>query len=242
MTLFSTPAAVRWPLRAFAVAVIVLALGVWLFPAAKTALLIGVALSGAWLAWTWWDATRGEGAAVDAVRARFAAALAPAGAVENGPDLHLFEVSQPLLLRVGRRGRATATTLLTPLRESTTAFRIWPRAMPRPSFDGSEPPVGGPMLTHLPALETVLGGGFSVEGNEPTHIMRYLDEALLSALLDAERSYPAAFRGLTFDGRFLAVHWLGGVAGDPQRVVRASSLVWRPFVPRLPPVPSSLMH
>lgn len=242
MAMVSVPESMRWPLRFFVVAIVVLGLGVWLFPGAKTALLVVLAVAGGWLGWSWWDATRGQSAAVGTLRARFLDVLEPQGAVMNGDDLHIAEDAQPLVVRVGRRGAATTATVLTPLSESTTAFRIWPRAMPRPSFDGNDPPVGGPLLTHLPALERVLGGSFQVEGNEPTHIVRYLDADLLSSLLEAERSHPAGFRGLTFDGRFLAVHWLGAVAGDPLRTLSASSPLWRAFVPRLPRVPPSLMH
>lgn len=232
----------RWPLRLFVATLVALVIGVWLFPAGKTAFIVALAAAAGWLAWTFWDATRGAGAALDARRASFAAALEAEGGVMNGEDLHVMEDGQPLIVRVGQRdGRPTAT-VLTPLSESTTAFRFWPHAMPRPSFDGGDPPVGGPLLTRLHALETVLGGGFEVEGNEPTHIMRWIDEALLAALLDAAHSQPAAFRGLTFDGRFLAVHWIGGPASDVHRALALSSRLWRPFVPRLPALPPSLMH
>ena len=80
------------------------------------------------------------------------------------------------------------------------------------------------------------------EGLFGPRMMRYLDEDFLSALLWAERLHPGVFRGLTFDGRFIAVHWLGGLANDPLATLQASATLWKPFVPRLPSAAPQLMH
>ena len=234
--------ALRWPLRTFGAAVVVVGLGSYLFPDAKSVLLAAGALVLAWVGWVWWDATRGAGAAIDELRGRWLDALAPYEAVASGDDVHVMEAGQPLIVRVGRRDGHPGVSVLTPLSETTTAFRIWPHAMPKPSFDGADPPVGGPLLTPLPAMEPVFGGAFAVEGNEPTRMMRYLDQDILSALLWAERLHPGTFRGLTFDGRFVAVHWLGELARDPLATLTASGTLWRPFVPRLPSAAPQLMH
>jgi len=239
-------ARVRWPLRVAVAAALVLGLGVWLFPGAKTAFIVIFLAALAWAGFTLWDATRGASFALERERKRWLEAL---GAVDHGHDLHLMEERQPLVVRLDRRARAMTSAVLTPLPETTAAFRIWPRAAPKPGFDGVEPPVGGPLLTPLPGLEATLGGAFSIEGNEPAHLARWLDGELVQGLHVTLALHADTFRGLTFDGRFLAVHWLdvagqgaGAVGRDPIATLAASSALWRPFVPRLPPAPASLMH
>lgn len=233
----------RWPLRVVVVAGVVLGVGVWLFPGAKTALLIGFGLALAWAGWSLWDATRGATFALARERQRWLDAL---GAVDDDKDLHLMEERQPLIVRLDRRGAALTSAVLTPLPETTAAFRIWPRAAPRPGFDGREPPVGGPLLTPLSGLEGTLGGAFTIEGNEPARIARWLDGELVQGLLVTLSLHADTFRGLTFDGRFLAVHWVNvtgqGVGHDPVATLAASSALWRPFVPRLPSATPGLMH
>lgn len=232
----------RWPLRILIAATLVVGLGWWLFPAAKTALLVGYAAAAGWALFAYWDKTRGASFALDADRRRWMEVL---GAVDDGPDLHVMEDKQPLIVRLARRGSRTAVAVLTPLPETTAAFRLWPHDMPKPGFDGNEPPVGGPLLTPLHALEASLGGAFAVEGNEPARIARWLDEELLKVLLVAQALHPGSLRGLTFDGRFLAVHWLEPADGarlDPAQTMAAASPVWRAFVPRLPTTAGSLMH
>lgn len=237
--LFDRPA-LRWPFRIFVGLAIATAVGLaFLGPGARPWLLLALAAGGAFLAWSVWDQMRGRAAVVGRLRERW---LAESDVVDNGHDLHFSEDGQPLIARLATSAGGHTVAILTPLRETTAAFRIASPELPEPSFDGHDPAVGGPPLTPLPGLQSMLHGALRVEGNEPAQLERWLDQALVSALLSAARNHADSFRGLTFDGRFLAVHWVGPVAADPNAVRALSAPLWRPFVPRLPPTRVELLN
>lgn len=237
--LFDRPS-LRWPFRLFVGIVIATALGIaFLGPGARPWLLVALAAAGAFLAWSVYDETRGRAAAVGRLRERW---LAEPDIIDNGKDLHFSEDGQPLIARLASSSSGHTVAILTPLRESTAAFRIASPELPRPSFDGEDPAIGGPPLTPLPGLQSMLDDVLKVEGNEPAQLERWLDHALRSALLSAARDHAASFRGLTFDGRFLAVHWVGDIAADPMAARALSAPLWRPFVPRLPPPRVELLN
>jgi len=198
-----------------------------------------LASAGTFFAWTLWDETRGRAAALGKLRLRW---LQEPDVVANGADLHFQEDGQPLLARLATTATGPAVSVLTPLPETTAAFRIASHTLPTPGFDGTEPALGGPPLTPLPGLQSMLHDALRVEGNEPAQLERWLDQDLVLALTDAARDQAASFRGLTFDGRFLAVHWLGEIARDPALVRALSAPLWRPFVPRLPPASAVLLN
>lgn len=232
--------ALRWPIRIFTGMAIAAGLGLALLsPGARPWLLGGLAIATGFLAWSIWEETRGATAALARVRARW---LAEPDVIDNGDELHFMEDGQPLIARLATHRGAPAVAILTPLRETTAAFRIASKLMPPPGFDGLEPAIGGPPLTPLPGLGLMLHDALLIEGNEPAQLERWLDGALVSALLLAARDRATSFRGLTFDGRFLAVHWRGDLASDPQAVRALSAPLWRPFVPRLPPTPGVILH
>ncbi len=233
-------AELKWPRRIFLGVLVAAALGFALLgPAARPWLMFAVAAAAAFFAWAWWDETRGKSAALARLRQRW---LAEPDVVENRDDLHFSEDGQPLIARLALGRHGPALSILTPLPETTAAFRIASRHLPRPGFDGLEPAVGGPPLSPLPGLQLLVVDALFVEGNEPARLERWLDRALIDALVAAARDHAAIFRGLTFDGRFLAVHWLGSIVGDPAAARALSAPLWRPFVPRLPPTRPELLH
>ncbi len=237
--LFDRPE-LRWPFRIFVGVALATALGLaFLGPGARPWLLLGLAAGGGFLAWSVWDATRGRAAVVGRLRERW---VALPDVVDNGHDLHFSEDGQPLIARLATGDSGHTVAILTPLRETTAAFRIASPTLARPSFDGQDPPIGGPPLTPLPGLQSMLHDVLRIEGNEPAQLERWLDQALVSALLSAARDHADSFRGLTFDGRFLAVHWVGDLAADPTAVRALSAPLWRPFVPRLPPTRVELLN
>lgn len=230
----------RWPLRLFGAAALLLGLGLAVFgPEARPWLVGTFVAAGAWVAFSAWDETRGRAAALHRLRERW---LADPSVLAHGEDLHFMEDGQPLFARLAMGRRGPGVTILTPLRETTAAFSIASPTLPAPGFDGLEPPVGGPPLTPLSGLQSLIGGVARVSGNDPVTLERWLDEALVSALRRALAEHPESFRGLTFDGRFLAVHWVGAPALDPSAARALSAPLWRPFVPRLPPVPTTLLN
>jgi len=233
-------AGLRWPLRIFVGVAIASALGLaFLGAGARPWLFMGLAAAGAFLVWSVWDETRGRAATIGRLRARW---LALPDVIDNGADLHFSEDGQPLIARLATGASGHTVTILTPLRETTAAFRIASQALPRPGFDGADPPIGGPPLSPLPGLQSMLHDELRIEGNEPAQLERWLDQTLVSALLSAARDHADSFRGLTFDGRFLAVHWVGELAADPLTVRALSAPLWRPFVPRLPPPRPELLN
>jgi hypothetical protein len=232
--------ALRWPLRIFVATLVAGVLGLALLdPAARPWLLLTIVAAAGFLAWSWWDETRGRAAALARLRARW---LAEPDVVDHDADLHFSEDRQPLIARLAQSRFGPALAILTPLPETTAAFRIASRHLPRPGFDGLEPALGGPPLARLPGLQLMLHDALVVEGNEPARLERWLDRPLIDALVAAARDHGASFRGLTFDGRFLAVHWLGDIAGDPAAARALSAPLWRPFVPRLPPTRPELLN
>lgn len=236
-----------WPLRLLIGSALALGVGLavldpglrpWLFGAFLFALAL--------FAYTLWDETRGRAARLHELERLWISAGAtrrealprtarPTG-LEKG-DLHLDEAGQPLIVRLSLRGERPTVAVLTPLSESTTAFSIGSRQLPPPTFDGYEPAARGPAIEPLPGVGSLLGDSLDVRGNDPVRLTRLLDEELVAALTHAASHHADTFRGLTFDGRFLAVHWLGEEpASDPALTLARSAPLWRPFVPRLPPI------
>lgn len=253
--LSNLPADARWPLRLFLASALALGLGLPLLDAGARPWLFGALFAtGLLLGYTLWDETRGRAARLHRLRQRWVDAGALEGDTMVTPvrptgltrqDLHLMEDGQPLIVRLGLMGRNAipSVAILTPLPETTTAFSIHSRHLPRPSFDGLEPASRGPALELLPGVGTLLGSAFAVVGNDPTRITRLLDEELRHALSQADLLHKDNFRGLTFDGRYLAVHWLGAdLAEDPARALELARPLWRPFFPRLAPLPRILLN
>lgn len=249
----SVPARARWPLRLFLGASLALGLGLPLLGAgARPVLFVAFAATGALLAWTLWDETRGRAARLRVLRARWLEAGAterdslPNSARPTGllpQDLHLMEEGQPLIVRLALLGDVPTVAVLTPLPESTTAFAIASRHHPAPTFDGLEPGARSPSLDPLPGVGTLLEGRFEVRGNDPTRLTRLIDGELVGALAECDAVHRDTFRGLTFDGRFLAIHWLSDeLAMNPWRALSQSAPLWRPFVPRLPPLPTRTLN
>lgn len=216
-------------------------------------LLAGAA--GLWLGWVIWDESRGRTHRTDRVMAAWQASTQ---GIRDGDALALqLEGGRPLTIRaaVTRHG-LTAVALLTPLQTATFSIRAWPTPLPRPGFDGQEPSVGGPRTDPLPGVETIVGAvrtelghpadatPLRVEGNAPERALQLLTPRVLDALHDIERLHTGDFRGITFDGNLLGVHWLGRTAEDPLTAFHASLIVLEALLPRAPsPGPShALLH
>lgn len=249
------PANARWPMRFFLGATLALGVGLAVLDhGARPWLFGGFLATGALFGYTLWDETRGRAARLNALRRRWL----DAGALEGDgmyvgarptglrrDDLHFMEDGQPLVVRLSLVGRdaTPAVAVLTPLPETTTAFMITAKHLPRPTFDGLEAAGRGPSLEVLPGVATLMGSVFDVTGNDPTRITRLLDDDLRHALREADVLHRDHFRGLTFDGRFLAAHFVGEeVAEAPARVFDMARPLWRPFIPRLPPLPRTTLN
>jgi hypothetical protein len=216
-------------------------------------LLAGAA--GLWLVWVIWDESRGRSHLTDRA---LNAWQADVGGVRDEDALALqIAGGRPLSVRaaVTRHG-LTAVALLTPLQMTTFSFRAWPAPAPRPGFDGAEPSVGGPRTDPLPGVETIVGTvrrelghpanatPLRVEGNSPERALQILTPRVLDALHDAERLHGGDFRGITFDGNLLGVHWLGGTAEDPLTALHATLHILEAFLPKTetPVPPHTTLH
>jgi len=240
-------------MRIFLGSALALGLGLGFLDASARPWLFGAFIGSlALVGYTLWDETRGRAARVASLRKRWL----EFGAIERDSlptsprptgldrgDLHLMQDGQPIVVRISLLKDVPTVAVLTPLPETTTAFRIASRHHPRPSFDGIEPALRGAALEALPGVGATLGSAFHVEGNDPTRLLRLLDEALADALAHADLHHRDTFRGLTFDGRFLAVHWLGDdLASDPMGALAMAAPFWRPFIPRLPAIPREILN
>jgi len=206
-------------------------------------LLALAALGAVTTGWLAWDESRGTSHALSALRATWQAAL-PCS--EDGETLVIdpMDGGPVRLVRLARLPDGTpAVAVLSPAPPATEGFRLWARSLPRPGFDGQEPPVGGPALTPLPGVAAILGDllaadgsgatpSIEVEGNAPDALLARLRKAPRAALSQALLAHPASFRGLTFDGSHVATHWLGSIAHDPAHLMAAATPLLDAFVPR----------
>lgn len=217
-----------------------------------TPLVLLAVASVAWLGWVVWDEGRGRSHKIRTSLDAFAAEI---GGQTNTETLHLqlFE-NQPLTLRfaVRRDGNATMAAL-TPTPSSTVSFRIWPDGTTRPGFDGQEPNVGGPRLETLPGLETILTDlfksdehpappRFHMEGNAPDRLMAVLSPDFRAALANALAIHGQGFRGVSFDGNLLAVHWVGAALTDPATTLATTRMLLMSLLPGQPAPPREILH
>jgi hypothetical protein len=206
-------------------------------------LLALAALGAVTTGWLAWDETRGAGHAVSNLRDRWRSALPLA----NDGDTLILDPADggpPRLIRLAALADGTpCVAVLSAAPPATEGFRLWPRDLPRPGFDGQEPSVGGPALSPLPGVAAILGdllaadgapptARLEVEGNAPDALLARLRKAPRAALIGALRETPDAFRGLTFDGATLATHWLGPLVQDPARLMAAATPILDALVPR----------
>ena len=180
-------------------------------------------------AWVLWYGLRGPGAALAALEARW---LALHGARSLSPcAIGLHDGHSPLTIHLQRAGAdlcARVTTLAPP---STLTFRLWPADGAPPSFVGSATRDIALDLSRVPDVEQRFAMLFRAESNAPQALSRLIGTDLLAALLTVRKESPAGtFRGLTWDGRELAVHWTGALAADPERALQLSRPLWRDLV------------
>lgn len=179
------------------------------------------------LAYHLWDSSRGPGAALAALHRRW---LELPGARASGPlmvDVH--DGVQPLRIRITRRGRTSYGLVTTPLLASTVAFRLWPAEAPPPGFLGSATLDGPPDLARAVGVEARFAHVFRAESNLPLALDAIVTADLMAPLLAVRREAPTAFRGVTWDGRELGVHWAGPQLTDPTRTLQLSRPIWRAF-------------
>jgi hypothetical protein len=219
-------------------------------------LLTPLALLGAaavaWFAWVVWDESRGRTHRIAEARERFAGL----GGVADGDDALKvpWDARGDMGLRfaVDRQGTATVAALW-PVPTSTVSFRLWPSFATRPGFDGQEPAVGGPRLERLPGVEAILGELFAHDGvsglptlhcesNAPERLVSALNPAVRAALADVLRNHGQGFRGISFDGNVLAVHWTGTALEDPPTTLASTRQLLAAWLPAEPLPPHAMIH
>jgi|GEM_PF-1462468 len=206
-----------------------------------------------WLAWQIWDDGRGPSHRVREMLALWRDAL---GGADDRDSLYLREPDGRGLqarFAVTRAGVASVA-IMTAFPVTTFSFRAWPSDVARPGFDGQEPAVGGPRLDPLPGLETIvreimrgpplpMAMTLKLEGNAPERTLQLFTPRFLAALSSIDAIPSGSFRGLSFDGNLLAVHWLDPVALDPLVAMHYTRLTLAALLPPLPspaPPPETL--
>jgi hypothetical protein len=205
---------------------------------------VGAAMTG-WLAW---DETRGSGHAQASLMARWRSEL-PCSVDGERLVLDPCDGGPPRFIRLAQLtdGAPTAAVLV-PMAPATDGFRLWPRGMSRPGFDGAEPQVGGPALSPLPGAASILAqlltkdaerepwrsqvAPLELEGNAPEAVLSRLRKAPRAALAETIRLHGDAFRGMTFNGAELATHWVGPLVLDPARLMAAAAPLLDAMAPR----------
>lgn len=168
---------------------------------------------------TWYE-TRGPGAVVLGLVGRW---LELPGAERAGrTSVRVYDGTQPLLVRLGRSGGELAAVVETPALESTTALRVWPR-------EASAPLLGQP-VERIALMEARFAGQLKVEASSAQDAARALDDKAATALAGVRKEAGDAWRGLTYDGRTVAVFLAGPVVTDPERATQLARALWRRFV------------
>jgi hypothetical protein len=224
-------ARVAWPLRIGVGVALAAAGGIPLFGPRWTPWLVGLlALALGWAGWHLWWATRGPGAVLVGLERRW---LGLHGARPiGGCAVHVHDGTQPLRIQLARQARTLVAHVATPLPASTLAFRLWPvDAGEAPEFTGSATRELTYDLARAHEVEALFSMLFHAEANEPRLLHRIMtSEVLAPLLLVRKESPPGAFRGITWDGRELAIHWTGPLVTDPERALQLSRPIWRSFV------------
>lgn len=179
-----------------------------------------------------WDETRGQAASQEALRTHLKSEL---GALREGEVLHLRHEGRPILIKTSVLNRELQVAVLTPMPESSLAFRLYREHTPRPPLDGGAMALGAADLEPLPGLSATLPQGMALEGNAPAQIARLFDNELRDALARTTFEHRDSFRGLSFDGRFLGAHWTLPLASRSQAMLEASWDLFVPFIPQATP-------
>ncbi|TNF23903.1 MAG: hypothetical protein EP329_26305 [Deltaproteobacteria bacterium] len=223
-------ARVAWPIRVGVGVALAAAAAIPLFGRHYTLWLVLLAVGAlGWSAWHLWWATRGPGAILVGLEQRW---LELHGARRLGRcAVVVHDGMQPLQIRLSRERRTLRADVGTPLPASTLTFRLWPADQAAPDFAGSPTRELTYDLERAPEVEALFAGRFGAESNHPAALRRIMTASLMAPLLTVHQSSPpGAFRGLTWDGRELAVHWAGPVVTDPTRALQLSRPIWRAFV------------
>jgi len=224
-------ARIAWPLRLGVVGALVAGAGIPLLgPRWTTALVALLVGSLAWVGWHLWFILRGPGAVMAGLEQRW---LGLHGARAVGRcRVAVHDGMQPLEIRVGRERDAFVVRVTTPLPESMLTFRLWPAELPSaPDFTGSATRERDQDLARAHETEALFAMLFKADSNAPSALRRIMTPELMAPLLVVRReSPPGALRGITFDGRDLAIHWSGAIAADPERALGLSRPIWRALV------------
>jgi len=184
--------------------------------------------SGLWILYGWWYDSRGPGAVFTRLMARW---LELPGAHAHGPlELRVHDGMQPIAIHLGREGRGFGVTVATPVPDSTLAFRLWPRDVEAPAFRGTATRTGPADLDRAHAVEALFVQLFRAETNDTEALRQLMSERTMAPILVAWKEARAGFAGVTFDGRFLGLHWRGDLIGDPARAMQLSRPIWRALV------------
>jgi len=221
---------VAWPVRVGIGVALAAVAAVPLFGSHYTPWLVALAAGAlGWTGWHLWWATRGPGAILVGLEQRW---LDLHGARRAGRcTVRVHDGVQPLEVRLAREKRALVAHVATPLPASTLTFRIWPADHQAPEFAGSTTRELAYDLDRAPEVEAMFAMRFRAESNFPAALHRVMTPTLMAPLLTVlTESPPGSFRGVTWDGGELAVHWVGPVVSDPTRALQLTRPIWRSFV------------
>lgn len=185
---------------------------------------------GGWLAWwgmkAWWE-RHGSPALVRGLQAQWLEA--PGAHSEPGGRVCIHQGRQRIKVRLDRRGGLMTATVQVVVGDTTVALRAWPETLPPPSLDPDGAPVGGPPVSRAPLLETRFARRVRVETSDDERAERLLQGSMAVAIHEAMEALGPGFRGITYDGRRLGIHFAGPVAADPEQALRVAKPLWDRF-------------
>ncbi len=174
-----------------------------------------------------WYRQRGPGAVLSGLIATW---LELPGASHRGQTVSVYDGDQPITIRLARRRGLLVAVIHTPIGTSPVAWRVWSRGQPAPPLDPELRPHGGPPVSRAAALEAAFGGPVvSVETSDVRDAARHLDSQLRQKILGLKLQAHTEWRGVTYDGRVLGIHFCGATAADPERATALARSVWKVF-------------
>ncbi len=80
-------------------------------------------------------------------------------------------------------------------------------------------------------LEAKLGGAFDAESSDEESALAYISGGVSKGFVAAAKKATKELAGISFDGSRVGIHFMGGLADEPEEAAKVAQLVWSAFLP-----------
>lgn len=221
----SSPRPLPWSVRITAAVLAAELLALFVFGVRPSFWLISLLVAtAASLVYLLWDHRYGPSAIQADLTARW---LGLPGAHPAPGGVHVHDGMQPLTIWLGTQTSTQSAVVLTPVADSEMACRIWPDGQTPPPFAGSLTRFRtAPALDRAYTIEQKFAGLLQIEVNDEPGMSTLLTAPRVGPILAVRQEAPQMFKGVTWDGEQLGVHWWGPIVKDPVRMLQLSRAIW----------------